>query len=520
MMASWMGSARWLRDERGTVAVMFGLLAIVLVAIGGAAIDYGRITNIATQTQSALDGAVLAAGRHLQLSAEDQSGAIEIAASYFGEAVTNRLPVLGSNAQFTVVGGGSAIAGEAWADVGTPLIGLLSQSQVRVMVNSKAAFSVGGSSNGGSSLEIALMLDMTGSMCADGSGPCATGTKIDALKSSAKDLINIVIKDSMIEGAARVALVPFSSRVRIGPPEDGATEALMKDLTDLDPTWSGWYNYCLSWDGSGGTTSEDGGSWTCSAWESRYQTDWPIKPCVTDRTGPQEFTDAAPGPEAWLNAHGGDRRPLSWDSGTNPIASGQGLVESDPSTHWNYEPGASCYDEPEANVVVPLSQDRSALNSKIDNFVGYGSTGGALGTAWAWYMLSPNWAGLWTGAAEPGPYSDLAAVDGSAPKLRKIAVLMTDGQYNTFRGWKEQVAADVSNRAKSICTNMKAQGIEIYTVGFDLDSLPEADKALAIETLQSCGSDIEHFYNALNAAQLKQSFQDIAMQLSRLYLVQ
>jgi hypothetical protein len=66
---------------------------------------------------------------------------------------------------------------------------------------------------------------------------------------------------------------------------------------------------------------------------------------------------------------------------------------------------------------------------------------------------------------------------------------------------------------------MKAAGIEVFTVGFALDELPDADKARAMNTLQSCGTDLQHFYDAINAAQLKQSFQAIALELSKLYLV-
>lgn len=95
---------------------------------------------------------------------------------------------------------------------------------------------------------------------------------------------------------------------------------------------------------------------------------------------------------------------------------------------------------------------------------------------------------------------------------------MTDGVYNVHRGSRGSDPVLVSDNAKQICTNMKAQGIEIYTVGFDLDALPAADNARAIDTLQSCGTDLSHFYEALDTAQLKQSFRDIAMQLSQLYI--
>ena len=106
-----------------------------------------------------------------------------------------------------------------------------------------------------------------------------------------------------------------------------------------------------------------------------------------------------------------------------------------------------------------------------------------------------------------------------APKLRKVAVLMTDGGYNTYRGYKDNDQQTVSNWAVQLCTNMKAQGIEIYTVGFALNQLSSAEQAIARTTLQACGTDIKHFYETLTVPELKQAFRDIAVSLSTLSLV-
>ncbi len=95
---------------------------------------------------------------------------------------------------------------------------------------------------------------------------------------------------------------------------------------------------------------------------------------------------------------------------------------------------------------------------------------------------------------------------------------MTDGVYNTYRGWKDHDPVVVANNAKQICANMKAKGIEIFTIGFDLDSLPAAQKARAIDTLQTCGTDIDHFYNSIDPVQLKNAFRDIAMRLTTLFI--
>ena len=71
---------------------------------------------------------------------------------------------------------------------------------------------------------------------------------------------------------------------------------------------------------------------------------------------------------------------------------------------------------------MPLTNDKTALLNKIKNLTAAGSTAGHLGTAWAWYTLSPNWNTLW-------PAANRAAAHGTAG-LKKYAILMTDGEYN------------------------------------------------------------------------------------------
>ena len=66
-----------------------------------------------------------------------------------------------------------------------------------------------GTSSGGSNIEVSLMLDVTGSMC----DPC---TKINALKTAAKDLIDIVVWDDQSQYTSRVALAPFADAVNVG----------------------------------------------------------------------------------------------------------------------------------------------------------------------------------------------------------------------------------------------------------------------------------------------------------------
>ena len=158
------------------------------------------------------------------------------------------------------------------------------------------------------------------------------------------------------------------------------------------------------------------------------------------------------------------------------------------------------------------------LASKINGFQARGPTAGALGTAFSWYMLSPNWASIWGGAA-PGDYAQLTTQQANgAPQLRKVAVLMSDGVYNTYRAWDDKDQQEMSDLAVQLCTAMKDKGIEIYTVAFDLDSLPPAEQTIAETTLKACGTDINHFYNTLTASELQTAFRDIAVKLTSVVL--
>jgi hypothetical protein len=103
---------------------------------------------------------------------------------------------------------------------------------------------------------------------------------------------------------------------------------------------------------------------------------------------------------------------------------------------------------------------------------------------------------------------------------------MTDGEYNSEHdssgitvgenGAGSSVnGTSSSNQAKSLCTDMKNNGIEVYTVGFDLGG-----NATAIDTLSNCATDSAHFYNTSTGDDLRQAFRDIALKISSLYLAE
>ena len=255
-------------------------------------------------------------------------------------------------------------------------------------------------------------------------------------------------------------------------------------------------------------------------------------PCVTDRFYASnwvfDYTDDAPSNGKWLNGHDGSRMVLSRDSSETAPAgytetwvtpnvvhtSETGTTAAKAATHWNYDTAGDCADLGAGDAILPLTNSISALNARIDGLSAYGATAGTLGTAFSWYLLSPNFGNVWPTGSTPQAYSLLTQTNATGgKKLRKIAILMTDGAYNTYRNWKDSDLTDMSNAAKQMCTSMKAKGIEVYTVGFALGELPLSEKMIATNTLQNCGSDVSHFYNSLNTTELANAFSVIGAQV-------
>jgi hypothetical protein len=429
------------------------MMAIVLMVAIGAAVDIGRWLHARDQTIAAVDSAVLAGGRWLQTNANDTAGAIATAQKFYAQNVSSRLPVTGDSITFAIGSDGMSMTASGTAYIQTPFLQFASIDKLPLLSTATTTFSqaqlaVGG--NGGQNLEVAMMLDITGSMA---------GQKLQDLKDSASDLINIVIWDDQSKFTSKVAVVPFSEDIRLP-----TTTALNK---------------------ARGTTLPSS--------KSASSTTYYLSDCVVERTGTQKYTDAAPGAGQYVMGH----YTMTF-TGTGGSKKGVCTVPS----------GAE---------VTPLSSDKQALLAKVTSLSAAGGTAGHLGTAWAWYALSPNWSSLWPSSA-PAAY-------GSA-NLEKIAILMTDGEYNTqydsngiavnqnsYPTCSSAANGCSTTQARALCTAMKAKGIVVYTIGFQLGG-----NQTAIDTLNQCATEPGKFYTADNGDQLKQAFRDIALKLTSLYL--
>lgn len=443
---------RFSADRTGTVGIMFGLLSMAMFLMMGAAVDYGRWLHARDQTHAAIDAAVLAAGRALQVEPDDVDGALEMAANFYAENTKTRLELASDDIAFVTVDNNTAVTAEGSAYIATLVLGLINIDRIPLFTLSGSEFSkavIAAGGNSSTDLEIALMLDTSGSM--------GDNNKMEDMQAAAADLVNIVVREDQSVRTSKVSLAPFSADMRV-PAE------YLASVRGAGPFGTISYSYKC-------------GTKTCKA-------NYTVTPCVVERKGEEKYTDAAPGADTYV------------------------LAAYAPSSK-----NGAC-SQSEANAMLPLTSDKSELISRINGLQMGGATAGHLGTAWAWYTLSPEWNAVW---------SDSPAADYNSEETSKIAILMTDGEYNTqydAKGIKTgspgagaAVNGGSNTQAKALCDGMKEKGITVYTVGFDLGG-----NATAIETLQYCATDPDKFYNAEDGDQLKQAFRDIALKLSDLYL--
>lgn len=475
-------------DEKGTIAPMFGLMATVFFLMVGLAVDFARWHQAKQATKAATDAAVLAAGRALQVNGADVDGALAAAQKYYQMNIQRRIAVENDTITFVLAESGAVITVQGNAYVKTTLMALGGIDRLPLLDESGADFSVARiaiGKNSGQNIEISLMLDVTGSM---------EGQKLTDMQDAAKDLINIVVWNDQSLYTSKVALVPFSQAVNLGSTYftditgentdselasvDGtngyfvrlaqqALTAASGAMTAINPIQPAFAGRRRGRDRDRDRDDDDDGDGDPGV---------TYGPCAVDRTGPDAHTDAAPGAGNYIQAYDIARN-------NNDTTRGQ-----------------PC--RPEGVTIMPLSSDKTALKAKIDTFVADGWTAGAVGTAFAWYMLSPNWSDIWPEESEPAAYEDAGT--------KKIAILMTDGVYNVAYNGSDQTP---SEQAVAICTGMKAKGIEVYTVGFELGG-----NQTAIDTLASCATDPSHAYIANNGNDLKHSFRDIALKTTDLYL--
>ncbi|MBO6673722.1 MAG: hypothetical protein JJ908_07850 [Rhizobiales bacterium] len=185
-------------DQRGVVAVIFGIAAIPIVGMVGASLDYSRAANVQSQLQDALDGAILTAAHERQLSDTQLETVIRtqieamVSGAHGADALTlliNRDPDEETLMEIS-----------ATMKVDTTILEIMGINSIEV--GADAAVSVDFRS-----LEVALVLDNTGSMRSSG--------RISSLREAASDFVDVVTEEGQSDNVM-ISLVPYTAQVNIG----------------------------------------------------------------------------------------------------------------------------------------------------------------------------------------------------------------------------------------------------------------------------------------------------------------
>jgi Flp pilus assembly protein TadG len=510
-------SFRFIRDDRGNVAMLFALMMLPILGCIGLAVDYGRAYRLHTQLQIVADAATSAALNEYRETGDIIKGQTRLLA-FIDQGLAkdgmvrareengNGSGVIGSRVVYVdgsaIDPATSSVRPVLKTSIDTPFLSMLGTESLELAVFTKGAVA-SSQPEGTKDLEVSLMLDVSGSM----GETSANGTvKITDMIDAAKDFLDIVMPNDAAVDNRRVGLVPFSDRVNVGSYAAAATgfapTAQIQTGTRTvnifaDASTATWVSLstCRSRVRSvvdfSSFNNTQAAEYCNNTFQRRVQSGQTqylvpalttrvdpvistrfLRTCVTERQGTERYTDAVAGPNNYVGV----------------FSPGSSL-----STQYSSSQTNNC-SIPE---IKTLTTDKQSLKDHINTFTPLNGTAGHVGTAWSYYMLSPEWNRFWsTGHIDVAEYNE--------PNTIKAAVLMTDGQYNS--NW---VNPGASAQAIAICNEMKAKGITVYTIGFDM-STNETDPAR--QTLIACASP-EKYYFPYDGDALKTAFNEIGRSL-------
>ncbi|MBX6427091.1 MAG: TadE/TadG family protein [Variibacter sp.] len=279
----------------------------------------------------------------------------------------------------------------------------------------------------------------------DNTGSMANAGKMAALKAATKNLLDILQAAAKTPGDVQVSIVPFAKDVNVG-------------ANYYTAEWLDWSD----WDEENG---EDVSTKICTNGKGKR------KKCTTSTT--------------WVPA---DHK--TWNGCVTDRAQDYDVRNTLPTvTNKDTLFVAEQYDDC-PTALLPLTYDWAALSRKVDEMTPAGNTNITIGLAWAWQTLTPG------APLNPPP---------PPPDTQQIIILLTDGDNTENRFSTSQGAIDF--RTKKACENVKAAGIQIYTV-----LVMDGNASL----LKACASKAEMYFGLTSANQLVSTFNQIGTNLAKL----
>ena len=494
---------RFLKDQAGVTALLFGLTLVPVMGFVGASVDYANAYRLRAKLQNALDSAALAAAREMDTSS-DEDAAHQVGDEVLQANLGNSFPT-GVTASFSIAD--SVVTATADLPVNTYLLSVIGIDTVPVGVTSVVNIA-------GGTFEVALVLDNSGSMA---------GSKISDLRSAATNLVEILFANQLSSDHVSIGLAPFAASVNVGTQFSNASwmdqtgqSSIHKEHFDSSVTRWEMFNALnnVNWGG-----------------------------CVEVRPSPHDVADSPPagGDSLFVPMFAPDEPDTSGsyinnyiddDDGSCPAWVSGGSNDTRQRRTCKYQgesadtnlsngtrrgPNHLCDSQP----LQALTNNSGEITNAINAMQAYGGTNIVEGLMWGWRLLSPE-----EPFAEGKSYTE--------ENNTKIILLMSDGQnfhlgssthnqswFNAF-GYHAQgrlgspsnstsaLRATMNARTEQACVNAKAAGIVIYALALEISDQSTEDM------LRDCASGSSKFFTLDDSDTLDEVFEAIAKEISKL----
>ncbi|TPL49616.1 pilus assembly protein [Mesorhizobium sp. B2-4-6] len=533
------------RSRRGNFSLMLAVGVPAMLGAVAFATDVSTLMRAKSNLQNALDAANLASS-HLGDAETTRNDAFN---SYFQANVASHGELSNPKATLTVDRGVNFVKTRATASADVNLnFAFLFGAEKHISVDASAVES-------NNQLEVVLVLDNTGSMA---------GARITALRTASKSLLDYLEAVKSPTRSVRASLVPFVTAVNVNGPEfdpswidmDGKSSTNGVNFPVIDGKRP---NHMALFKQLGQKSG-----WSNTGW----------KGCVEARPGALNISDTPPDPtkpdtlfvpyfapddpdiakkpsSSYGNSSTGYNNSYLDDAIDNSklnqnilgidlsglvtglvnallgadlkiigkyVASTTKLITETGSTI-TIGPNRAC-----PTPIIPLTDDFDKLRlaaSQMSEWNGSG-TNVSEGLSWGQRVLSPQ-----------PPYTDAAPYKTAG--VTKVVMLLTDGEnvvygasntpqksdYTSYGylasgrfGSSNQTTAarNVDGWTKDVCTQLKSQGVQIYTM------VLQADTAANRSLYSACASDPSDYYAVEDPAKLPNVFRTIANKFSRLQL--
>ncbi|WP_244140119.1 VWA domain-containing protein [Caballeronia sp. BCC1704] len=578
--------ANLVMGEEGALTVMFALTASVMIGTLATALDTIDVANSSSRMQMALDVATLSAGADLAHFSSTTGANLaqwqaDARAYYDANMPTGYLGLTMPNSNFTATVTGSPATGQTIQLSASGSVPLYAPYIFGTTSSSSGGTGSGGSGGSGttqpttqtisasnsalrlpkSTLELALILDNTGSMAdtADGSSTSSgASTKLQGLQSAANTLIGQILGVSGND--SYIGLVPFTTMVNVKGSLSTNGSWMQQDSSkwlynSTGVTISNWSGCVVEPHDSSGhiepqayapKSSPGFTPWYFNVPPSGFSIRYYTSSCNASTSVNPNPAVIKGVPLSYYRGSYGSATLCSGGTATSPTSS---WSQTTTSTNITYDQNGSSSDFLPCSIqpVVFLTKNQNTLTSAINSMKAYGSTMIPTGLLWGWRMLSSDWSPAVAGSNNGWTSSS----DTTLPRpettqgLQRVAIVLTDGVNDpgttsgTFpmpyfnqlsqgdRNLKSvqlglngvtSSADNLNTFQLGVCSAMKNSGITIYAITFGKYGT-DSTSVKAQQTMQSCATP-GNYYHAPDNATLNQIFQQIAGNLGVLRLTQ